>query len=143
MKSKDIRKVVKTKYENDDGPAKIYRDLAGAVSLPTIKLWIKMINTSGFITLSSPPGCPRTVRTKAAIVKLKNRLNKKKQVSTRKLAKDMNISRTSIRRILCEDLGCKPYKKIKQPKLTNLQKHKRVKFTNWVLSNYSKDDTKK
>ncbi|CAF2225095.1 unnamed protein product [Rotaria magnacalcarata] len=105
MKSKDIRKVVKTKYENDDGPAKIYRDLAGAVSLPTIKLWIKMINTSGFITLSSPPGCPRTVRTKAAIVKLKNRLNKKKQVSTRKLAKDMNISRTSIRRILCEDLG--------------------------------------
>ncbi|CAF1556573.1 unnamed protein product [Rotaria magnacalcarata] len=69
MKSKDIRKVVKTKYENDDGPAKIYRDLAGAVSLPTIKLWIKMINTSGFITLSSPPGCPRTVRTKAAIVK--------------------------------------------------------------------------
>ena len=38
MKSKDIQKVVKTKYENGDGPAKIYRDLAGAVSLPTIKL---------------------------------------------------------------------------------------------------------
>ena len=38
MKSKDIQKVVKTKYENEDGPARIYRDLAGAVSLPTIKL---------------------------------------------------------------------------------------------------------
>ncbi|CAF3455577.1 unnamed protein product [Rotaria socialis] len=105
MKSKDIQKVVKIKYENGDGPSKIYRDLAGAVSLPTIKLWIKMINPTGSITLSSPPGCPRTVRTKAAIMKVKSRLNKKKRVSTRKLANDINISRTSIRRILREDLG--------------------------------------
>ena len=45
MKSKDIQKVVKTKYENGDDLAKIHRDLAGAVSLPTIKLWIKMMNT--------------------------------------------------------------------------------------------------
>jgi hypothetical protein len=37
MKSKDIQKVVKTKYETDDGPTKIYRDLAGVVSLQTIK----------------------------------------------------------------------------------------------------------
>ena len=143
MKSKDIQKVVKTKYENGDGPAKIYRDLAGAVSLPTIKLWIKMINIAGSITLSSPPGCSRTVRTRAAIVKVKKRLNQKKRVSIRKLAKEMNISRRSIQRILREDLGCKPYKKTKQPKLTNLQKNKRVKFANWVLNNYSKDDTKK
>ena len=50
MKSKDIQRVVKTKYENGDGQAKIYRDLAGAVSLPTIKLWIKMMNTIGSIT---------------------------------------------------------------------------------------------
>ena len=142
MKSKDIQKVVKTKYENGDGPAKIYRDLAGTVSLPTIKLWIKMINTAGSITLSSPPGCSRTVRTRAAIVKVKKRLNQKKRVSTRKLTKEMNISRRSIQRILREDLGCKPYKKTKQPKLTNLQKNKRVKFANWVLNNYSKDDTK-
>ncbi|CAM4891934.1 unnamed protein product [Rotaria socialis] len=122
MKSKDIQKVVKIKYENGDGPSKIYRDLAGAVSLPTIKLWIKMINPTGSITLSSPPGCPRTVRTKAAIMKVKSRLNKKKRVSTRKLANDINISRTSIRRILREDLGCKPYKNTKQPKLTKSSK---------------------
>ena len=122
MKSKDIRKVVKTKYENGDDQAKTYRDLAGAVSLPTIKLWIKMMNTTGSITLSSPSDCPSTVRTKAAIVKVKNRLNQKKRVSTQKLAKEMNTSRRSIQRILREDLGCKPYKKTIQPKLTNLQK---------------------
>ena len=55
-----------------------------------------MINTTGSITLSSPPGCPRTVRTETAIVKVKNRLNQKKRVSTRKLAKEMNTSSRSI-----------------------------------------------
>ncbi|CAF4385398.1 unnamed protein product, partial [Rotaria magnacalcarata] len=38
----------------------MHRDLAGAVSLPTIKLWIKRINSAGSIMLSSPPGCLRT-----------------------------------------------------------------------------------
>ncbi|CAF5004811.1 unnamed protein product, partial [Rotaria sp. Silwood1] len=38
---KDIQIVVKTKYENVDGPTKIYRDLAGAASLSVIKLWFK------------------------------------------------------------------------------------------------------
>ena len=55
----------------------------------------------------------------------------------------MNTSRQNIQRILREDLGCKSYKKIIQPKLNNLQKSKRVKFTNWMLNNYSKEDTKK
>ena len=90
--------------------------------LPAIKLWIKMINTTGSITLSSLPHCPRTIRTKAAIVKVKNRLNQKKRVSTQKLAKDVNISRRNIQRILRENLGCKPYKKRIQSKLTNFQK---------------------
>ena len=75
MKSVDIQKVVKTKYENEDGPEKVDRNLPGAVSLSTIKLWIKMMNTIGCITLTSSPGCPRTVRPKDAIVKVKNRLN--------------------------------------------------------------------
>ena len=143
MKSKDIQKVVKTKYENGDGLEKIYLDLAAAVSLPTIILSIKMMNTTDSITLSSSPGCPRTVSIKAVIVKVKNRLNQKKQVSTRKLAKEMNTSRRSIQRILREGLDCKMYKKTIQPKLTNLQKNKRAKFANSVLNNYSKEDTKK
>jgi transposase len=64
MKSKNVQKAVKTKYENGDGPSQIYRDLAEVVSLQTIKLWIKMVNNTGSINLSSPPGRPRTARTK-------------------------------------------------------------------------------
>ena len=82
MKSKDIQKVVETEYEDGNSPVKIYRDLIGAVSLLTIKLWIKMINNTGSITLSSLPGCPLMVHTKSVIVKVKHRLNQKKRVST-------------------------------------------------------------
>ena len=102
-----------------------------------------MMSTTDSITLSSPSGCPGTVCAKAAIVKVKSRRDQKKRVSTRKLAKEMNSSTRSMQRILSEDLGCKPYKKIIQPKLTNLQKNKTVKFANWVFNNYSKEDIKK
>ena len=67
-------------------------------------------------------------------------VTQKKRVSTRKLAAEMKISRTSAQRILSEDLGCLPYKRIKQPKLSDLQKQKRIKFANWVLKNYRKED---
>ena len=44
---------------------------------------------------------------------------------------------------MTKDLGCFPYKKIKQPKLTDLPKKDRAKFAHWVLNNYTKEDTKK
>ena len=122
MKSKDLQTTVKNKYGKGDGRTKIYRNLGGAVSLRTIKLWVQMLKKTGSIDLSHPPGRPRTVRTKANISKVKYRLAHKKTVSTRRLVAEMNISRTSAHRMLHEDLGCFPYKKIKQPKLTDLQK---------------------
>ncbi|CAM4837760.1 unnamed protein product [Rotaria magnacalcarata] len=100
-----------------------------------------MLNQTGSIDLSHFPGRPRTVRTKANISKVKYRLAQKKQISSRRLAAEINISRTNARRILREDLGCFPYKKIKQPRLTDLQKKKRVKFANWVFNHYTKNDT--
>ncbi|CAF4250351.1 unnamed protein product, partial [Rotaria magnacalcarata] len=103
MKSKDIQKFVRTKFENGDGPTKIYRDLAGVVSMQVIKLWIRKVRNTGSIELSSPPGRPRTARTKANILKAKQHLDQKR-VSTRRLAAEMNISKSSIHRILRKDL---------------------------------------
>lgn len=143
MKSKDIRMAVKNKSESGDGPAKIFRDLGGAVSLPTIKRWMRMLKTTGSINLSLPPGRTRTIRTKASIAKVKRRVNGKRPSSTRKLAAQLKISRTSVQRMLKEDLHYFPYKKTTEPRLTELQKKKRVQFANWVLNNFSKEDTKK
>ena len=140
MKSKDLQTAVKHKFENGDGPAKIFRDLGGVFSKRTIPLWIKMIKGTGSVNLLKPPGRPRTIRTKTNIKKAKLRLAQKKRTSTRELAAEMCISRTSTRRILRKDLGYFPYTKIKQPKLTDLQKKKRVQFVNWILNYYTKDN---
>ena len=140
MKSKGIQKAVRTKFENGKRSNKIYCDLAEVVSLQTIKLWIKMINNIGSIDLSSSPDCSRTARTKANTLKSKLRIDEK-HLSTRRLADKMKISKSSIHRILRENLRCFPYKKVKQPKLTDLQTRKRIKFANWVLNNYTKNNT--
>ncbi|CAF4548167.1 unnamed protein product, partial [Rotaria sp. Silwood2] len=71
MKSKDLQKVVFSKYENGDYPTKIFRDLNGALRLNTIKRWCKMIDETGSINLTTVPGRPRTIRTKSAINKVK------------------------------------------------------------------------
>ena len=102
-----------------------------------------MIKDTGCINLSHFPGRPRTVRTNGNILKMEQCLAQKKQVSTRRLAAEMNISRRSAQRILREDLGCFPYKKTKQLKLTDLQKRKRIKFPNSVLNHYIKEETRK
>jgi hypothetical protein len=36
MKSKDLQKIVLSKYQNGDGPIKIFRDLNGGLCLETI-----------------------------------------------------------------------------------------------------------
>ena len=86
MKSKDLQKVVLSKYQNDDNPTKIYRDLNGGIGLKTIERWCQMIHRSSSVKLSSSPGGPRFARTKGNIQKVKYRLRRKERVSTRKLS---------------------------------------------------------
>ena len=142
MKSKDLKQLVISKRENGTGPMKIFQDLNGLVSLPTIQRWCKMISDTGSINLSKSSGRLRTIRTKGAIQKVKNRLKQKKPVSARKLTLELEISERSVRRILKDDLNLKPYKKIVQPRLTDDHKTKRVQFAkNWVRKNFREEDT--
>lgn len=102
-----------------------------------------MISQSGSIDLSYSPGRPRTARTTGNIQKVKTRLKRKKRVSSRKLAKEIGISRRTVQRILRSDLGCRPYKKIVEPMLTEEHKVKRKRFFNWIRNNFAKEDTRK
>ncbi len=111
MKSKDLQRIVLSKYQNGDTPTKIFRDLNGGIGLRTIKRWWQMICQSGSIELSSPPGRLRLVRTKENIQKIKHRLLRKKRVSARKISMELDISYTSVRRIMKNGLGLRPYKK--------------------------------
>ena len=108
MKSKDLQKVVLSKYQNGDNPTKIYRDLNGGIGL-RIKRCCQMIHQSGSIKLSSQAGARRFARTKGNMQKVEHRLRPKKRVSARKLSMDLQISERSVRRIMKKDLGLRPY----------------------------------
>ena len=110
MKSKDLQKVVLSKYQNGDNPTKIYRDLNGGIGLRTIEWWCQMIRRSGSVKLSSPPGSSHFARTKGNIQKVKHRLRPKKRVSARKLSMERRYSERSVRRIMKKHLGLRPYK---------------------------------
>ncbi|CAF3420632.1 unnamed protein product [Rotaria socialis] len=75
------------------------------------------------------------------IQKLKHKLDQKKIVSVRSLAKQYGISKSSAHRILKEDLELHVYKKKIEPRLTDEHKHKRKQFGNWVGHNFRKEDT--
>ena len=126
MKSKDFQDLLLSKYQNSDGPTKIFRDLNGAFSLRTIKRWCKAVRDTDSINLSSLPGHQKTVPAKRAIQKIKHRLERRKPVSPSKTDRHLSISRTNIRRILRNDLGFRAYHIQNEPLFTNEQKEKRV-----------------
>jgi transposase len=142
IKSEDLQKVVALKNQNGDNPTKVFRDLNGIIGLTTIKRWYKMIDETGSINLSVSSARPRTARTNANIKKVKQKLQRKK-VSTRKVALDLGISQKSAHRILRDDLGCRPYKHMIEPALTEEHKEERRKFANWIGTNFRKQETLK
>ena len=83
------------------------------------------------------------IRTKRVVEKVKTRLNRCNLVLSRKLAHESDISRSSVRRILKNDLKLQVYKIGNEPMLTNEHKAKRLKFANWAQTNFRKEDTTK
>ena len=95
-----------------------------------------MIRETGSIELKCPSGGPRSVRKNANIQKIRSGLKRKKRIYSRKLANELNISRTSVQRILQKDLNFQAYKHRVEPLLTNGQKVKRIKFANWIRNHF-------
>ena len=112
MKSKDLQKLVLSKYEAGQTSKKIFEDSNGEVSYPTVKRWCKMIRETDTIDLSELSGCQRTVRTKAAIQKIKRKSQGGKRIPCGKLALEMDMSFSSAYRILRKDLKMVSYKKL-------------------------------
>ena len=53
----------------------------------------------------------------------------------------MGISRSSVQRILNNDLEFQAYKMQKEPLFTDEHKEKRMKFANWIRTNFQKENT--
>lgn len=137
MKSEDVRNIVLSKLRNGEGPTTICHDLNRAVSTRTIERWSKLLRDEGALILRRSTGRPRSARTPEAVQKAKRFLKSKAKKTVRKLARKLSVSRSSASRLLHDDLHCKAYKIVREPKLTDTQMRNRVKFANWVRNNFS------
>ena len=106
MKSKDLQNIVLSKYQKDNTATEIDCHLSGRISLATIKRWCQMICQS-----ATRDTCCSTDSegTKENIQKVINCLHRKQGVSVRKFSRELDISVTSVRRVLTIDLGLKLY----------------------------------
>ena len=98
-----------------------------------IHRWCAIFKTRGSINLQKPHGKARTARTSQLLQAVKKDLKGKTQISVRKLARKRKTSKSTIHRILRSDLSLFPFKKRKAPRLTDLQKRKKVLFAMWVI----------
>ena len=64
-----------------------------------------------------------------------------KALSSQKLASELDVFRSSVQRILKDDLELWAYKIRKEPLLTDEHKQKRMKFANWIPTNFRKEST--
>ena len=144
MKHEGVRKIVLRLHEQGLSSRKIMEHLGGQISKTTVNRWVKMFQKSGKSNLKYSPGRKRPKRTKRLIKQVKvHFLQAKTKKSTRKLAKTYNVSRSTMQRVIKDDLGYKSYIKRIAPKLTDVQKQKRFSFGISVRKNIKKIVNKK
>ena len=121
MKSLELQNIVLRLHDQGLSTRQISNQLVDQVSKTTVNRWVKMYRESGKISFKTPSGRKRTIRTKKLVQQVKKYLVKdKRKKSVRKIAKSLNVSRTTIQRVVKSDLGYKSYIKRVAPKLTEM-----------------------
>ena len=144
MKSLELQNIVLRLHDQGLSTRQISNQLVDQVSKTTVNRWVKMYRESGKISFKTPLGRKRTIRTKKLVQQVKKYLVKdKRKKSVRKIAKSLNVSRTTIQRVVKSDLGYKSYIKRVSPKLTEMQKQKRHSFGIWARKNITKEIARK
>lgn len=104
----------------------IYRTLNGTVSRSFISKVIKKFRETGTTDDRPRSGRPRSARTKHLLRIMQQRIRRNPARSGRNMARDMNVSRTSMQRALKIDLGLKALRKSNVQMLSASDKAKRV-----------------
>lgn len=101
---------------------------------------LKRFKETGNVDVRHNGGCKRTVRTNKVIKRVREQIRRNPSRSGRNLAKLHQISRSSMHRIIKEDLGLKAYKKQRVHGLTVRQKQARVQKSKNLLVRHGECD---
>lgn len=88
-------------------------------------------------------GRKRNIRTEDCIRKVKTKLDEKSSKSTRKLSRELNISRSSVQRIIKDDLGLTSYKKSKVYSLNEDKMFTREEVCRDLVKNFRNGEHKR
>ncbi|XP_031638913.1 uncharacterized protein LOC116351025, partial [Contarinia nasturtii] len=104
----------------------IFRKLQSEnINLRFIQRTIKRYKEHETVDVKRKLGRKKSVRTKDLVKKVRDKIRRNNKRSARILAREHNISRSSMRRVLKEDLGVKPFKKTRKHGLTIKNKQDR------------------
>ena len=101
---------------------------------------VKRLRKTGFICDRKRSGRPRSARTQQLVNKVKCRLYRKPKQSIRKMASQLRASRSTVQRVVVEELGLRPYKKRKAHGLTQKQQAKRLPRIKALLERFADKD---
>lgn len=92
------------------------------------------LRSTGTATRKPGTGRPRSARTKDAINKIKRRIKSNPVRSMRKMAKEVNVGRSTVHRIVRKDLNMKSRARVKVPLLTEAHREARLERSRKLLN---------
>lgn len=111
-----------------------------APSREVVNRAVRNFRQDGSAKKRKSPGRPRSARTPANIAIVRNAIANSPHKSTRKLTQQVNMRRTTVRRILRRDLRLYPYKTQVVQELKPPDRQSRVRFAHWFLAQCPTDN---
>lgn len=118
------------------GAQRSFRRHFGKRAAPSRKVILRAVRNfrkTGNIKKRQSPGRPRTVRNEENIKIISATIAQDPQQSTRRLAQVVSLKRSSVQRVLKNDLKLYPYKAQVVQQLIPADKVNRVKFCEWLM----------
>jgi len=122
---KTFNELIEKHCHNGKSPSEIAKLLKGMVSRSGVYKAVKRLRDTGSCLPKVGKTPERPVRTKKLIKNIREKLRRCPRRSARKLAQEANVSRSTMQRLLKDDLKVKPYKVTKRQLLSDATKKKR------------------
>ena len=103
----------------------------------------KRLKATGSIDDKKRLGRPRSVRTPQLIKTVKARFLRNPRRSANKMARELKVSRSTLLRVINDDMHIRPYKRRQVQGLTPLQTEKRFKRSKVLLERYAREKIQK
>ena len=128
-----MNSAVEKLYRKGKSASEISKILKGSISRSGVFKAVKRIKETGSAQPRVRSTPERPVRTKKLIKNTREKLRRNPARSATKLAKEANVSPSTMRRLLNDDLKVKPYKITKRQLLSDITKKKRLERAKLLL----------